>query len=100
MTRASPTRAAGRLERRTEAERRRRHPHWTNNLASARLRNALATVFAPDRNLADLAEADVAKGAARLGPPRWMELPNFGVRSLAQLRAWLATHELTLDGGK
>jgi hypothetical protein len=56
-------------------------------------------MFAPDCNLADLAEVDVATSAARLGSERWMALPNFGVRSLAQLRSWLATHSLTLDGG-
>jgi hypothetical protein len=82
-----------------EAERRRCHPRWTDKLASVRLRNAIATTFAPHCNLTELAEADVAKGAARLGSARWMALPNFGVRSLAQLRAWLATHDLTLDGG-
>ena len=82
-----------------EAERRARHPRWTDKLPSARLRNALASMLAPDCNLADLAEVDVATSAARLGSERWMALPNFGVRSLAQLRSWLATHSLTLDGG-
>ena len=56
-------------------------------------------MLAPDCNLADLAEVDIATSAARLGSERWMALPNFGVRSLAQLRSWLATHSLTLDGG-
>src|SRR5262249_4811300 len=82
-----------------EADRRARHPRWTDKLPSVRLRNAIATVFASDRDLSDLVEANVAKSAARLGPERWMELPNFGARSLAQLRSWLATHNLTLDGG-
>jgi hypothetical protein len=82
-----------------EAERGRCYPRWTDRLPSVRLRNALANVFAPDCKLADLAEVDVARGAALLGTDRWMALPNFGARSLAQLRAWLATHDLTLDGG-
>jgi hypothetical protein len=82
-----------------EGERRARHPRWTDKLPSVRLRNALASMFAPDRNLAELAEVDVARGAARLGPECWLALTNFGVASLAQLRTWLATHDLALRGG-
>jgi hypothetical protein len=82
-----------------ESERRARQPRWTDKLPSVRLRNALAAVLAPDRNLAELAEVDIAKGAAHLGPERWLALPNFGVTSLAQLRTWLRTHDLTLEGG-
>ena len=65
--------------------------HWADKL-SARVRNGLNWMLRDrDGDLSDIAEAEAAKLAAVVD---WTNVPNFGRRSRAEIRTWLASHGL------